>query len=316
MEELPKTNPEERTIMENIRNFGYFIKESFSNLRKGSIMTVAAITIIAITIFLVGLFLIFEKHLNEFSVKLKSSIKINLYLKPGVTDQLREDIMESLKNRKNVETVLYISPETAFDELKNDLGMDKQIFDFIDENPLPPTLEIKLKETSGSGDLEKNIKAIIEHYKTNELIEDIDYATGVLNRVEKISKLMRKIALMMIALLVTAAFLIVFNAIKITVVARSEEIEIMKLVGATNWFIRWPFIIEGFFQGLFGAFFSCLALYFVYKYGIKEFNFVLPFLNMSFTVKSFLILSVRLFSLGMIIGTISSYLAIRKFLKI
>ncbi|MCK5683867.1 permease-like cell division protein FtsX, partial [bacterium] len=288
----------------------------FSNLRKGSVMTVAAITIIAITIFLVGLFLIFEKHLHIFSVKLKSNIKVNFYLKPEITDQLREDIVESLKNRDTVDSVLYISPETAFKELQNDLGMDKQIFDFIDENPLPPTLEVKLKETSGSGELEKNIKSLIEYYKSNEFIQDIDYATGILNRVEKVSEMLREIALMMIMLLVAAAFLIVFNAIKITVVARSEEIEIMKLVGATNWFIRWPFIIEGFLQGLFGAFFSCVVLYFVYKYGIKEFNYVLPFLQMSFTLKSFLILSVRLFSLGMIIGTISSYLAIRKFLKI
>lgn len=302
--------------MENIRNFGYFIKEAFYSLKKGSIMTVAAITIIAITIFLVGLFFIFEKHLQKFSDNLKSTVKVNIYLKPNVTSQLREDLMENLKNIRNIDDVTYISPETAFDELRNDLSLDKKIFEFIDDNPIPPTLEVKLKQTVDGSDFEGVIKNLVNEYKGNEFVQDIDYSTGVVNRVEKISELLRKIALIMIVLLVSAAFLIVFNAIKITVVARSEEIEIMKLVGATNWFIRWPFIIEGFLQGLFGALFSCFVLYFVYKYGVKEFNYVLPFLHLDFDFNSFLILSVKLFSLGMIIGMISSYLAIRKFLRI
>ena len=201
--------------------------------------------------------------------------------------------------------VHYISKDEALQKLREDLAEHEDILAGLPENPLPSSLEIKVFET----DYLEEIANLLGQYKG---IEEVNYGGELTKSLMLIFNFIRKAGLGIISVLLTISILIMFSVIKISVHSREQEIEIMALVGATNWFIRWPFIIEGFLKGLLSSFISFIVLSRAYQYFINQVIGIFPFVPTGMERELVIKVGILLLLLGTLIGIFGSMLSLRK----
>ena len=299
-----------------ITSFYRITKTALISLWRNQWLSLAATLVMVLTLITISFFISLLIVTNKTTQTLREKADMTVYFNDEATNDQIFATQNILISRSDVKNVEYISKEQALESWRNRAG-NEEIRDVITEsdNPLPRSLEIK---TVVPEDLDKvNTYLTGEEYKP--LIKKISYEVNknLIDRLVKITRLVKIVGYSLSALFVLIAVLIILNTIRLTIFARSEEIEIMKLVGGTDWYVRGPFIIEGISYGILGAIGSSILLYFFSRLSIPAVGrfLELPDFNNSYLGVSMTLMIVLQFVIGILLGGLCSVLAIKKHLK-
>jgi len=288
----------------------YFIQEVFRSLRRNNWMSFASIGTVAVSLFVLGVFLLLVLNMNRMASALESQVQISVYLEDGLKADDRQDIASDIEALQGIESIRYISKDEAKVRLEDRLGDQKYLLDALgDKNPLPDSFEVVVK----SPDLVETAAKAIDRM---DGVQEAKYGQDVIEHLFAITRLIRIFGLVLMVLLAGATLFIISNTIRLTVFARRKEIAIMKYVGATDWFIRWPFLLEGMVLGFVGGVIAAVALRSFYAAMAAKITDTLTFFPLMPQYPSMNYITVALLLAGMAIGALGSALSLKRFLKV
>lgn len=288
----------------------YFIQEVFHSLRRNNWMTFASIGTVAVSLFVLGVFLILVLNMNRLAGMLESQVQISVYLEDHLTDREKRQIGYDIESLQGIDSVTYIDRETAKERLKDRLGDQKYLLDALsDDNPLPDAFEVTVTTPSV-------VESAAGAIDSMQGVEEAKYGQDVVEHLFDITRLMRIFGFVLMGLLGGATLFIISNTIRLTVFARRKEIAIMKYVGATDWFIRWPFLLEGIVLGCIGGFIAAVALRSFYAAMAAKIYSTLAFFPLmpQYPFMNYVTLAILL--AGIVIGAIGSVISLKRFLRV
>lgn len=293
-----------------VRTIEYYIREVFISLRRNNWMSVASIGTVAVSLFIFGMFLMMVMNMNKLAENMESQVQINVYLLDKVDREQARDIEKDLKEIEGVESVGFVTKDEAMERFKDRLGDQKTLLDALDEtNPLPDSFEV----TVTNPDL---VKPAAEKMEKLDGVECAKYGQDVMEHLFEITRLLRIFGFTLMLVLAFATLFIISNTIRLTVFARRKEIAIMKYVGATDWFIRWPFVMEGMVLGLFGSIIAAMVLRTAYIAMAEKVYETLAFFPLIPEQPFLTYITIVVVISGMVVGAIGSAVSIKKFLKV
>ena len=293
-----------------VRTIEYYIREVFISLRRNNWMSVASIGTVAVSLFIFGMFLMMVMNMNKLAENMESQVQINVYLFDKVDREQARDIEKDLKEIEGVESVGFVTKDEAMERFKDRLGDQKTLLDALDEtNPLPDSFEV----TVTNPDL---VKTAAEKMEKLDGVECAKYGQDVMEHLFEITRLLRIFGFTLMLVLAFATLFIISNTIRLTVFARRKEIAIMKYVGATDWFIRWPFVMEGMVLGLFGSIIAAMVLRTAYTAMAEKVYDTLAFFPLIPEQPFLTYITIVVVISGMVVGAIGSAVSIKKFLKV
>ena len=293
-----------------VRTIEYYIREVFISLRRNNWMSVASIGTVAVSLFIFGMFLMMVMNMNKLAENMESQVQINVYLLDKVDREQARDIEKDLKEIEGVESVGFVTKDEAMERFKDRLGDQKTLLDALDEtNPLPDSFEV----TVSNPDL---VKTAAEKMEKLDGVECAKYGQDVMEHLFEITRLLRIFGFTLMLVLAFATLFIISNTIRLTVFARRKEIAIMKYVGATDWFIRWPFVMEGMVLGLFGSIIAAMVLRTAYTAMAEKVYDTLAFFPLIPEQPFLTYITIMVVISGMVVGAIGSAVSIKKFLKV
>lgn len=292
-----------------VRTLLRHFRESLKSLGRNGWMTFASVSAVTVTLLLVGVFVLIMMNLNKVAEDLENDVEMKVFVALEADDVSKKSIEKSINDLPEVESAVYSTKEQELADLVLDFGNELSLFE--QSNPLFDVFYVKASNPQNTGSVATEIAKI-------ENIEKVEYGKGKIEKLFNFLNAGRNVGLILIlALLFTAMFLI-SNTIRITIVARRREIEIMKLVGATNWFVRVPFILEGMWLGFLG---SIIPIGLVAALYYNTLQFVQPKLSgelfqlLGFTPFIYQVGGLILL-MGVFIGVWGSFMSIRKFLRV
>ena len=293
-----------------LRTSEYFIQETFRSLRRNNWMSFASIGTVAVSLFVLGVFLLLVLNMNRLASSLESQVQISVYLTDGLSERARKDIASDIEALQGIEEIRYVPKEEAKERLAKRLGDQKYLLDALGEkNPLPDSFEVVLK----SPDL---VETAADAITRMDGVEQAKYGQDVIEHLFAITRLIRIFGLALMALLAGATLFIISNTIRLTVFARRKEIAIMKYVGATDWFIRWPFLLEGVVLGFVGGVLAAIALQSFYAAMAAKVYETLAFFPLLPQYPYMYYVSAAILLFGMGIGALGSTISLKRFLKV
>lgn len=294
----------------NFNTLEYYIKETFTSLKRNSLMTIASISTVALSILVLGMFLVMVLNVNNIASHLENQVQITVYMKDQVSATQLQQMEKVLKNSEGVVDVTAVSKQQALAEFKKRLGDQQRLLDALGEdNPFPASFEVQV-------DQPERIAKLVPQIEKMPGVETARFGQEAVKNLFRLTRILRLGGLLLIFLLAVATLFIISNTIRITVFARRREVNIMKYVGATDSFIRCPFILEGMLMGFTGALLAALALNQLYLaaqeriYGMLAFFPLLPYWPMMGILGAGLVL------VGTLIGALGSMLSLQRFLKV
>ncbi|RJQ54566.1 MAG: ABC transporter permease [Actinobacteria bacterium] len=298
-------------------NMVYYTREALVSFRKNWVMSLAAVSTIAISLFLLGVSTIGASVVNDMMESVESKVKIDVFLKDTAPPAEVKLLQDAVMSMPEVRELHYVSKAEALERLKEDLKDDPEMLKQVVGNPLPASLEIWVKSPSM---VNKVVASIKRQPNLNNLVQDankdIKSGQAVLEKLIAIRRMMNISIVVLLALLGFASLVLIANTIRLAIFARRKEIAIMRLVGASNWFIRWPFMLEGIMQGLIGAALAATLLGLGKSVVFPQLQEVLRFLPIAFTQASFVRLVLILAVSGILVGLAGSGVALRRFLRV
>ena len=293
-----------------IRTLEYFVREVFLSLKRNNWMSVASVGTVAVSLFIFGMFLMLVLNMNKMAESLESQVQINVYLEEGSTSSEIRSLEAELNDMQGVERVTFVSKDEAMERFKERLGDQSSILDALDDtNPLPDGFEVMITQPEL---VETAAKSIEQH----KIVESAKYGQDVMEHLFDITRLIRIFGLVLMLFLAGATLFIISNTIRLTVFARRKEIAIMKYVGATDWFIRWPFMMEGMVLGLFGGILANIILRFGYSALVSEIYSTLAFFPLIPEQPFLNYISIVVIFGGMAIGALGSTISLKRFLEV
>ena len=245
-----------------IQRLSYFIGKAFQNFRHFFVLNLITIGIISLSLLVLSTFLLAFLNLQSYLGKWKNQFQVTTYLADDITPEKLAVIEKEIGRIPGVKDLSYISKEEALVFFKDTFPDQKQVLEGLKENPLPASIDIQLQDTLQSPD---QVKSFALQLKTIPGVDAVEYGQYWIEGYAGFLDFMKSAGLVVGAVVLLATVFIIANTIKLTVYARKEEIEIIRLVGATNYFIRTPFFIEGILQGLLGALTALGVLYIFYR---------------------------------------------------
>lgn len=302
-----------RTLLRHFR-------DGFKNVLRNGWMTFASVSSIVVSLFILGVFLLVALNVNSMADQIESQVEIRVYLQLDVDEAKRAEIEETIRNMPEVSKVTFVTKEEGLEQLRESLGEEnKDLFEGYDNenNPLMDSYTVDIFDPQKISEVADQISAINDNDETQPIM-DVNYGKGTIETLFKITNAVRNIGLIMVLGLIVTAMFLIANTIKTTIVARRREISIMKLVGATNSFIRWPFFIEGALIGLIGSVITTGLLLWGYSELVRltQVDLGLMLVKLVTLKESGTLVATLLIGLGVLIGVWGSTLSIRKYLKV
>lgn len=289
----------------------YTLKQAFIQVFRNRTMSFASVFSITAMLLILGLFFVLIVNINMASESARQEYDtVQVYLLDTTTYEQAEAMVSEVKGLRGVSDATYLSKEDALKDWKADWGESAYLLDSLSSNPLPNSIMVKV-ETLETSD------AVVENLRAKDGVEDVKYYKETVEKLVKITNAIQIAALIIMIFLVVVSVVVVSNTIKLTVLARAREIRIMKYVGATNWFIRGPFLIEGIVIGMISAGIAVVTVSFVYGKIVDLIGQDL-FLILSTPMVSKSFLTTNLISIflaiGISIGACGSIVSMRRFL--
>lgn len=299
--------------MKALRILSRNIRDSFKSVFRNFSLSLASISCITITLLVVSISIILSYNVNNFTELVESDVKIVAFLDVKVTEEERQTILSEIKKLDNIASIDFQSKLSITEEMMESSEVFKNIMEdwTEEESPLQDTYLIKVDSIETIGDTAKQIGEI-------DKVAIVKYGEGMVEQLVSVFKIVKDVCIgMVIALIVVTAFLIT-NTIKIAIYSRKREIEIMRLVGASNINIKIPFIMEGLFLGILGAIIPIFVTIYAYSALYTRFDGQLfsPFIKLIETTPFVYFVSLILLVIGIVVGMFGSWQAVRKYLKI
>lgn len=238
------------------------LREGLRGLGRSGWGGVASVGTIAAAFLIMGIFLLLSQNLGLVLTQWKEQVQVTVFLEEGLPMDQIAYLKKKISAEMAVKSLSYTSKEEALASFKRELKGQESLLEGLGENPLPASFQLKVQERYQSPEA---IKRLVISLKRLEGVEDVLYGQEWVERLNTTVRLLRLMGLSVGLILTAASVLIVANTIRFSVHARAEEVEIMRLVGATKTYIRAPFLIEGLLQGLIGAILSLFLLFLIYK---------------------------------------------------
>lgn len=295
------------------------LREGAKSVFRNGWMSVASIISIIVSLFILGVFILLVLNVNSFADDADSQVQINVYLESNVDEAMRTKVHSDIAAMEEVSQVTFVPKSEGLKDFREKLGEEgKELLEGYDENtnPIPDTLKIDVIEPTTVPFVADKISALNEKYAEKPIYK-VKYGQGTTEKLFKITRLVRNIGFAFVAGLALMAVFLISNTIRVTILARRREIGIMKLVGATNRFIRWPFFIEGALIGLIGSSVTAGIILFGYNELVATAKSDISLAFQLIPVGEIgLKLAGLLIGLGLLIGIWGSTMSIRKFLKV
>lgn len=288
----------------------YFIKEVYTSFKRNIWMTLASIFTVVLSLFILGFFSIVILNLNKMADTLESQVQISVYLKDDLSQEEIDETKKTLSKIEGLQDIKFTTREEAMENFKERLGDQQFLLDALDDtNPLPDSFSLTVTSP-------QQVKTIADTAAALDSVESASYSQDIINHLFNLTHLIRLIGVALIILLTGAAIFIISNTIRLTVFARRKEIAIMKYVGATDWFIRWPFLLEGICLGFIGGGLATIFLYIVYNQVTQEIYEAMAFFPLIPQHPFIDYISLAILVAGIIIGALGSTISLKRFLKV
>lgn len=296
------------------------IREGFKSIIRNGWMSFASFSSIFISLFILGIFILLALNMNSMATQIESQVQIRVFLETDVTDEVAEDVQKKIGNISEVSKITYVSKEDGLASLRDKMGDENSdwLEGFDDENnPLPIAFTVEVFNAQLVESVAKQIDDI-NNVMDPKPINDVKYGQGTVETLFKITNAVRNVGFAIVIALAVTALLLISNTIKMTIVARRREIGIMKMVGATNAFIRWPFFIEGALIGVISSVLTTVIILVGYDQVVSIFQYDLSLMLVQLLPlnKVITITATTMIALGSIIGIWGSVMSVRKYLKV
>ncbi|CAM2883779.1 permease-like cell division protein FtsX [Hathewaya histolytica] len=298
-------------IVMKTSNIKYFVIESVKSLRRNRTLSFASVATVMATLFIFGVFMMSMVTINGVIDQVGSNLQADIYLKDEVTKEQLKKVKDTIQSVEGISNIEFEDKKQALENAKKRFGEDgEELVKGLEENnPFPMAYIVTVSKP-------EQISKVVEAVKDVPGVQKIRDVRAIANKIQRISQSLNILGVGMFSILIFVSIFLIGNTIKLAVFSRRREIGIMKFVGATDWFIRWPFIIEGMLIGFFGSILSTTLLYYIYKifvYGKLMDNLFVKLVNPSYILVN---LSWKFVIAGAIIGALGSILSIRKYLKV
>ena len=292
-----------------LRVWIYFFRQAIINISNNRLVHFISVSTISISMLIFGSFLLLSVNLHTWIKTWGESLSMTVYLEKGIDNKTIKQIETELKKLGNAEVKDFISKDKAMTQLKEALGDQAGLLEGLKHNPLPSSYDIIFKENAGENIDPRRVKENIE--KING-VDEVQYSEQWVERFEDMLYVFKVIGIIVGCFLCVAVLFITTNTINLTIYSRKDEIEIYKLVGATDWFVKIPFLIEGSIQGITGGLLALVILLFGYSaFSIKSIHLLgLPVLGITFLSRGYSLLIVLL---SLALGLVGAFIAIGKF---
>ena len=287
-------------------------REALLSFRRAPLLSILSVTAIAFSLFTLGLFGLVAVNLRQALLGLEERVEIVAYILRGTASEAIAVASQDISAFPEVQDVNYVSEDVALQRARAELVEFRDAYRDLQVNPLPASLEVRLKE--GYRDA-ATVERVAQRLKGFGFIEDVRYGREWVQKLDYLRNITGLVGLVIGMAFAAVAVVIIGVTIRLTILQRAREISIMRLVGATNWFIRWPFVIEGLVVGFFGAA-AAVALLWVAKVTIVDpwsdrFALIAAPRTISFTL-----LVLVLMGAGMAVSALGSGLTLRRFLRV
>ena len=299
--------------MNNFRIIKNNIKDAFKSVFRNFSLSLASISCITITLILVGVAMLLSMNVNKFTEDIEKDVTIVTYIEKDTTEEDIKSLEKSIKSLDNIDTVTFLSN----DSIRNDMSKESDELGNIlkqyneETNPLLDEYLVKVKDVEQIGKTAKEIQEF-------EKVATVRYGEGMVEELVRVFDIVKNITYIVVAGLALVTVFLISNTIKITISNRKRQIEIMRLVGASNPYIKRPFFVEGIVLGFLGSIVPVLTISWAYIYLYEKMGGIIftPVITMVSPDKILLMLSGALILMGVVVGAFGSSFAVRRHLKI
>lgn len=297
-----------------IRTVKHIIKEGIVNSYRNKLMSLASVFIVVATLMVFGFFLLVASNLKLIVETVKQQPQMEAFCYTTLDETQLRMVEDSIKNNDMIAQYEKVTKKQAYEKMKERLDKDDWALEGIDESIFPVSFIIKLKDTAHSGE-------VVEALSTTVGIEKVKFSLDAMNLITKFSNWITFVCTFMTIVLLVVSMFIIANTIKLTVFARRKEINIMKYIGATDWFIRWPFVVEGVIIGIVGAILAFILS--SYGYNALEAKFAHDLLSLDTGLLKLIKindiwvqLTTAYLAVGVVVGAAGSTVSLRKHLQV
>ncbi|MDD3853331.1 MAG: permease-like cell division protein FtsX [Syntrophomonadaceae bacterium] len=286
----------------------YFIREATQSLSRNRVLSFATITTVAVSILILGIALLMTVNTGNIMNRLESDVQVIAFLDKTLTSGEISTVKRNIEKIDGVKSLKFVPRDEALKKLQESYGKDYDLKATIGKNPLPNTFDVKAKDPHQVPVIANKINKINGVYKVN-------YGQGVVERLFQVTRWVRIVSIAFIVLLAAGAVFLIATTIRLAIFARRKEIYLMKLIGATDWFVRWPFFIEGMFMGISGSLIAVLLLALGYNSLVSRIGtvFFMPLVSDPHLLSQFYF---SLIGIGALLGMLGTYISINRFLKV
>jgi cell division transport system permease protein len=291
-------------------NFGFFMREAFKNIRLNLLMSITAITTTFICIVVLGVGLLASSHVEGVIGSVREDVSVEAYFPPDATQEEIDGIISDVKSWPEVSGVNYVSEEEALAAFKETFADRPELSENLAPGVLPASIQIQLEDPSEA-------EAVAQRLEQEKGFTDdnLSYPQQTIERLNSVTSYMIWGLYGATMLFLISSVLLISNAIRLSIFARRKEIEVMKLVGASDSFVRTPFVFEGMVQGLIGAGLAAFAVIWINFLFIDWARDALPFVPISADAVNPILLLLVLVVVGVVIGVVGSFLSVTRFLR-
>jgi cell division transport system permease protein len=291
-------------------NFGFFMREALKNLRLNLLMSITAITTTFICIVVLGVAWLVSAHVGGVTSSVRQDVSVEAYFPPDATQEEIDGIISDVKSWPEVSGVNYVSEEQALAAFKETFADRPELSENLAPGVLPASIQIQLEDPSEA-------EAVAQRLEQEKGFTDdnLSYPQQTIERLNSVTSYMIWGLYGATMLFLISSVLLISNAIRLSIFARRKEIEVMKLVGASDSFVRTPFVFEGMVQGLIGAGLAAFAVIWINFLFIDWARDALPFVPISADAVNPILLLLVLVVVGVVIGVVGSFLSVTRFLR-
>ena len=245
-----------------LRAIGYFVEEALVSLWRSRLINALSIGTIAVSLFVLGAFLTVASNLNEVVARWSKKVQVTFYLEDGLEPRIRESLVERLRAHAAVESVTTVSREEALRNFRTLFQDLRTLPDDLGNNPFPASVEATLRPGQHSPE---QVQGLVKEFEQAPGVEEVQYDLLWIQRLATAIRLVRGVGALLGGILVLAGIFTISNVIRLTVYARQDELDIMRLVGATRSYVKGPFVLEGMIQGGLGGLLSVALLWVAFR---------------------------------------------------
>ena len=294
-----------------MNRISYNVKQALQQIGRNKGMSLASIFAITAMMLILGLFFVVTVNINLFTEMIKADYdQVEIFLEDSTDESQAQSMMDQIKTHEHVLKVEYRDKDDALNIMKKRWGENSYLLDSLGENPLPNSLLITVDSLESAGE-------VTDYVSSFEGVEDVKYYKETVEKLTTVTDFLQIACLIIMAFLVIVSVVVVSNTIKLTVFARSKEISIMKYIGATNWFIRGPFLVEGIIIGVFASLVSAAITFAIYSEVVSLIGTqVMTILSSPLVPAGYLAgnLICIFLAMGVSIGACGSIISMRRFL--